>query len=163
MPANMVLVGWVIAPVGLDGAVRVQVTSDAPHRFVGGSTMYAGDSLVQVEYSRPSKRRLVVKYRGIDSREAAAALRDTALYVHETEAPPLAKDTYYHFQLIGMQVVDTNGDPVGLIEQVIETRANDVYVVSQNGEEVLIPAVADFIKEVNVAEGWMAVELPQAI
>ena len=73
------------------------------------------------------------------------------VYIEADELPELPEDEYYHHELIGLQVEDESGQELGVLEQVLVTGANDVYVVVKNsGKEIMIPAVAEFIKNINI-------------
>ena len=159
MVSNRILVGRIIAPVGLAGATRIEVLSDVPQRFEAGSSVYVKDTLMEIQYSRPSNRRLVVKFIGVDSRSAAEGLRNLDLYVEEDRTPGLPTNTYYHFQLLGLEVVDSNGCQLGILTDILETGANDVYIVTNKDGETLIPAIRDHVTQIDLPNGRMIVNL----
>ncbi|MBI2171206.1 MAG: 16S rRNA processing protein RimM [Chloroflexi bacterium] len=157
-----ILVGIITAPVGLDGSVRVESLSDVPHRFAPGSTLLLHGAPHKVQRLR--KGRLpVLKLEGVNTREAAERLRDAELHVPEGDSPQPPKDTYYHYQLLDMQVVDTLGNPLGVITEILSSPANDVYVVTSVGRETLVPALADVVKEVDLAARRMVVDMPAIV
>ncbi|MBI4339688.1 MAG: 16S rRNA processing protein RimM [Chloroflexi bacterium] len=156
----MVLVGRITSAVGLDGSLRVDAFSDVPHRFAPGSILYLHGTPRKVQRSR-SGRGLILKLEGVDTRNAAEALRGAELCVPAEDVPPSPQDTYYHFQLLGMEVVDVQGAPLGVITEILTTPANDVYIVTMNGRETLVPAIADVVREVDVAARHMVVDLPK--
>ncbi|MBI4310476.1 MAG: 16S rRNA processing protein RimM [Chloroflexi bacterium] len=160
--ASFVVVGTITAPVGLDGSVRVDPLSNVPQRFAPGASLYVNGALHKVQRLR-SGRLHVVKLEGIDSREAAERLRGAEITVPEADSPPPPADTYYHFQLLDMQVVDVHGNLLGVITEILDYPANDVYVVTLEGRETLIPAVGDMVKAVDVAARRMVVDLPETV
>ncbi len=159
---EFVLVGRITAPVGLDGSVRVESHSDVPHRFAAGAVLWLDGVPQTIERSRPG-RLPVIKLLGVNTREAAEKLRGKELVVPEAAVPQPAADSYYHYQLMDMQVVDPNGKLLGVITDILDYPANDVYVVTLEGRELLVPAVGDVVKVVDVAAKRMVVDLPEAV
>jgi len=166
----MVTIGRVTAPHGVRGEVRVLPLTDDPGRFadlkrvhlaLGGRTR-----VVDVEAARPHGRFILVKPAGCDSRDAAEGLRDAELQVEESDVAPLAPEHYYGFQVRGLQVVTTEGEPVGRVTDIIfgVGAANDVYVVRRQGgsrtggrREVLVPATREVVRRVDVPGGRMVI------
>ena len=159
----LVLVGYVLGPVGMQGEVRVNVVSDIPQRFASDDAVRINGSVYRVDTRRAFQSDLVIKFREVDSRAAAEALRGASIYVTEQDVPPLQPDTYYHYQLLDMVVVTASGLELGVITDVLETGANDVYVVKGPEKETLVPALADVVKEVDVKGGRMVVDLPEGL
>jgi 16S rRNA processing protein RimM len=109
---------------------------------------------------RRDEAMLLVQFEGINDRNAAESLREEMVYVHIDNAVPLEEDEYYLYQIEGIKVVTSDGEELGQITDIIETGANDVYVVTTpDGAEHLIPAIEDVIQSVDVAEGLMVVRL----
>lgn len=161
-PIPTVLVGKITAPVGLDGSVRVDPLSDVPQRFAPGATLLLNGTPHKVQRMHQG-RLVVVKLEGVDTREAAEKLRGVELHVPETEVPDPPADTYYHFQLMDMQVVDVQGVRLGLITEILSYPGNDVYVVTKDGQETLVPAIADVIKSVDPVARRMVVDMPEMV
>jgi 16S rRNA processing protein RimM len=105
----------------------------------------------------------VLKLAGIDSATAAEALRHRVLEVPEGELRPLGEGEYYHFQILGLEVRTSAGEVLGRVEQIISTGSNDVFVVRGQRGEVLIPAVDDVVKSVNLTVGRMEVEAVEGL
>ena len=103
----------------------------------------------------------------VDDRDMAEGLVGSSIYVHRSCLPDLEEDTYYWHELIGLDVYDTAGAFMGRLDQVIPTPANDVYVV--NGEvdghprEVLIPAIAKVVRDIDLERGTMVVDPPEGL
>lgn len=159
----MIEVGRVVAPVGVRGDVRVWVLSDVPHRFASESLLWIDGYCLTVQSSRDTSRGMVVKFHGIESRIEAEYLRDKLLFVNETDVPLPPLDTYYYYQLLGMQVWSQEGRDLGVLTQVISTGANDVYVIDGDDGEVLIPAIIDFVLSVDLEHNTMTVNVPQVL
>jgi 16S rRNA processing protein RimM len=157
-----ILVGRITAPVGLDGSVRVESLSDVPHRFAPGAILLLQGAPHKVQHMRTG-RLPVLKLEGVNTREAAERLRGAELHVPEGDSPEPPQDTYYHYQLLDMQVVDTQGNLLGLITEILSSPGNDVYVVTSNGRETLVPALADIVKKVDLAARRMVVDMPAIV
>jgi 16S rRNA processing protein RimM len=117
-----------------------------------------------VERSRPHKQHFVVKFASISSIGAANEMRGAELTIPAAELPSPPDGSFYQFQLIGLHVVTESGDPLGAIARVLETGANDVYVVERlEGGELLIPAIKDVVKDVDLHGGRMVVDPPPGL
>ena len=157
-PSNgFVAVGFVTAPRGLRGELTVVPLTDFPERFQPGAQLWARGTAYTVRHTRTHRGRLLVELEGIESRTEAEALRDVLLEVPEQELPPLAEDQYFRFDVVGMEVVDESGRALGRLDEVLETGANDVYIVRDDSGELLIPAIDSVIKRVDVKGRRMVV------
>lgn len=164
-PAKGVLVGVIGAPHGLRGLIRVESLSDFPSRFAPGSIMWAmpkGNRL-QVESSATYGAGLLVKFVGVDDRNAAELLRSARLEIKPEQVVPLPEGEYYHFQIAGL-VVYEGEKRLGVVREVYPGGAHDLYVVdTDNGGEILIPALKSMVKKIDLAGGKMEVELPPGL
>ena len=156
---GFVAVGWVRAPRGVRGELTVDPLTDFPQRFQPGAAVWAGGAPYTVRRARPHRRALLLELEGIETREQAEPLRGLLLEVPDEELAPLGENQYFRFQILGMEVVDRDGRPLGRIEEVLDTGANDVYIVRSPAGELLLPAIDSMIKEVDVAGRRMVVEL----
>ena len=165
MPANrLIVVGKVLGPKGLKGEIKVEPISDSPGRFAPGGILYAKDRPHQILRSTQlSVGQLALKLQGIDSRDDAEHLRGVTLLVPEDTALPLPEGEYYHFQILDMTVYTPEKECLGRVTEILSTGSNDVYVVSSDGKELLVPALEDVVKEVDVARKTITVELPEGL
>ena len=85
------------------------------------------------------------------------------LYIDKKDAMPLEEGEYYTFDIIGLEVFDMEGQSLGFVTEVLKTGSNDVYVTSKKGEakQLLIPALKAVVKEINIPEGRMVVDMPE--
>ena len=164
-PNDPVIVGVVLGPHGNDGRVRAQPETDNPQRFRrGGRVIAQGRPLVVERTQRAPDGALLVKFEGVTDRDAADALRGAELSVPAEETPSAPPGAYYHYQLIGLRVVSAaDGEPLGTLTEIVSTGANDVYVVTREDAELLLPALADVVTEVDVEAGRMTVAVPDGL
>lgn len=157
-PDNLVLVGRVLAAWGLRGEMRIWPVSTNPDRFRQGRRLLVNGESRRIITSRSHGRgQIVLLLDGITTPEMAAAFRGADLFVREEDAPPLDEDWYYHFQLLGLKVVTDDGRELGVLVQVLETGANDVYIVRNDTREYLIPAIADVVQQVDLEAQRMTI------
>ncbi len=146
----MIRVGQVAGAYGLEGAVKVIPLTDFEDRFDPGALLVLDGSPHAVEWSREGHPGLVVKLRGIENRTVADLLRGRYLEVPDEEMRSLEEGRFYHRQVIGLEVVSESGDRAGVIEEVLERPANDVWVSREGQVEHLIPATKDAIVAVDL-------------
>jgi 16S rRNA processing protein RimM len=160
------LVGQVLRPHGVRGEVKVRILTDYPERLRLHTHLYLGPTAAEgavqrytVEAIRIQQDTLRLKLDGCDDRNAADALRGLFVQIPLEAAVPLEEGEYYYFQLIGVQVETEDGQILGEIVDVIETGANDVFVVRDKwgGEEVLLPDIPDVILALDIAAQRMTV------
>ena len=146
------------------GELHVEPLSDVPGRFaVGQEVLIRGGVPHSIQRARSTPKGLLIKFRGIDSPQDAEELRNEPVFIGKEHASPLPPGAYYHYQLLDMCVVTTAGDELGLITDVLQTGANDVYVVKGAEKETLVPALADVVKTVDTERGVMVVDLPDGL
>jgi 16S rRNA processing protein RimM len=158
-----VTVGRIFGPWGLQGDLKVEPLTDFPERFAVGCSLYVDGVAYSIERCRWHKGKVYIKLSGIDSATAAEGLRQRLLEVPEEELRPLSEGEYYQFQILGLKVRTTEGQPLGKVAQILGTGSNDVFVVQSEGGELLIPALDDIVKAIDLEGGWMEVELVEGL
>jgi 16S rRNA processing protein RimM len=161
MPAPpWLLVGRVVAPFGVRGEMRVALETEFPERLAR-RPLYLGPErrLMRVERVRMHQRDALVKLASIETPEAAAELRGAELYIAQEDAAPLPPGRYYLHQIIGLPVWTTTGERYGEVRDVLSRPANDVYVVQHEGREVLMPAISDVVKAIDLDAGRIVIEV----
>lgn len=161
---QMLRVGAVIKPHGIRGEIKVWPTTDDPYRFdeLSEIILVKGSSEKRIGISsvKHFKNIVILGLSGIDTVESAEALRGADLYVDREHAAPLSEGEYYIGDIIGMEVQDEEAQHLGTISDVIDTAANDVYVVKLAGRrDLLIPAIKQCIVNVDVENNLMTVRL----
>lgn len=167
IPEGYMAVGLITTAHGLRGEVKVELHTDFPERFAPGVVVYLGESLEKATISaaRPHQGQMLLQFQGIEDRTAADELRGTWLFIPDDEAVALEEDTFFVHDIIGLSVQTASGQLLGTVEEVLFTGANEVYVVATPDEpgeprrEILLPAIADVIKEVDLDQGILTVEL----
>ncbi len=149
------------SPHGIRGEVRCAILTDFPERFQHTKRVLAGarKTPYEVERARLVKGAVVLKLLGVDSRDDADRLRGLTLYVPDQEAVVLDDGSYFWYQIIGLKVESTQGEALGTIAEIIQTGSNDVYVVKSDSGELLLPAIHDVVRDVNLEHGVITVEL----
>ena len=156
------VVGFLRRPHGVKGEMLMDIHTDFPERLKTGMSLYVGDQYqpMVVASRRSHASGMLVRFRGIKSPEEAGLFRNTWVYVPTANRPSLPEGEYYHHQLIGLNVVTDEGRILGTVVDIIETGANDVYVVRDaDGDEVLLPAIPPVILDVQLADRRMRVHL----
>lgn len=154
----MVAVARVIRPWGSHGELRVIVLSESLDRFSAYRTVYIRGRSHKVQRLRAQGRFVTAKLSGIDNSDAANTFRGCLLEVPESSLAALPEDHYYHYQIIGLKVITTRGTDVGEIVDILTTGANDVYIIKSEQAEILIPAIADVIQNVDLEKGVVIIE-----
>lgn len=159
-------VGRVLRPHGVRGELRVEIITDYPERLAQHTYFYLAHSdspdvthRYPVEGLRFHTQALLLKLGGCDDRNAADELRGMLVQIPVEEAVPLEEGEYYLFQLVGVRAETESGERLGQIVDVIETGANDVYVVRGPRGEVLLPAIDDVILDLDLESKQMVVHL----
>jgi 16S rRNA processing protein RimM len=109
-------------------------------------------------------RRFLLSLEGIDSRESAERLRGQTVYADEENLTPLGHGEYYQRDLLGLQVRGEDGRRIGILEQILRTGANDVWLVRlDDGRELLLPSISSVVLEIDPAGGAVTVQIPDGL
>lgn len=156
-------VGKVIRAHGLHGELSVAVLTEFPERFETMEWVYLGDEFEATPYRlegyRWHKRNILMTLAGISDRAQAQALRGQYVQIPIEEATALPQGEYYLYQLVGLQVITTAGENLGTVADIIETGANDVFVVEMNDRQILLPGIPEVVEAIDLAKGQMIVNL----
>lgn len=161
-----VVIGEIARPHGIRGDVRVLYHTDFPERFKSLTRVYLQKPGEEpqphvVTSVRVRSDAAICHLQGIDSRQAAEALRGMLLVVPREEAIKLPEGQYYLFELVGLSVYTEEGEYLGRIREVLQPGANDVYVVESGtgGKDILLPAIRDVVQDVDIDRGQMTVRI----
>ena len=163
MDSDSIVVGRVVAPWGVKGEMKVEVITDFPDRFSPEEQVYIDGSPVTIEMSKWHKGMVILKLAKIDSTEAVEKIRGQFMEVPQGQVRSLSENEYYQFQVVGLEVWTTDGEFLGRITQILPTGNNDVYVVRSEDREVLIPAIDDVVKSVELEQGRIVIEVIEGL
>ena len=161
-------IGKIVSAQGIKGEVRVIPLTDDPKRFEDLKWLYVDKNgstdKYHLEGVKYLKNLVVLKLKGIDNAEAAETLRDSFLLIDRKDAVKLPENSYFICDLIGIRVIDENGQVLGELKNILQTGSNDVYLVkSENGREILLPALKSVVREISMEEMIMKVTVPKGL
>ncbi|MDE5771729.1 MAG: ribosome maturation factor RimM [Ruminococcus sp.] len=151
--------GKIVNTHGIRGEVKIMPYTDVPELLCEFERLFIGKDKTEIiiERSRVAKNMVIAKLEGIDTPEQAEKLRNKLLYMHRDDLE-LDDNTYFIQDLIGIEVKDADtGFVYGKITDVMQTGANDVYVIEGNGREYLVPAIADVVISTDIDANSMTI------
>lgn len=161
---DLLQAGVITTTHGIRGEVKVYPTTDDVHRFedLDSVLLDTGRDYMKLEIENVKyfKQYAILKFKGIDNINDIEKYKGRSLYVTRDQAIPLEEDEYYIADLIGLDVYLESGEKFGVLKDVMETGANDVYIVeTEEGKEVLIPAIHECVLDIDVEENRMEIHL----
>lgn len=162
------MIGKITSTHGLKGEVKVYPTTDDPDRFksLEEVMLVSGreELCLNIESVKFFKQFVIIKFREFNDINEIEKYRGARLLIRRTEAVELQDNEYFESDIIGMDVVCDDGSELGVLYDIIHTGANDVYDVrTDDGKQVLIPAIGSCILDVNVQEKRMKVHLLEGL
>ncbi len=148
--------GEIVNTHGIRGEVKIMPWCDGPEFLKAFHTFYIEGTPYQVEFSRIHKTMLLCKLKGVDDVSQAQTFKNKVVKIDRNSAP-VAKDRVFIADLIGLPVY-AEGQEIGTLKDVYIGPANDVYIV-KGQKEYMIPAVSEFLEDVNVDQGYIKVKL----
>lgn len=142
-------VGQIVNTHGIKGEVKVMALTDDPNNFKRYGKVLIDDTWREIQGVKFQKDRVILKLEGIESINDAEGFKTKYLKVLRSEEPELSEDEYYIADIIGATVYDTDGNDLGKISEVIQTKNNDVYWIKKP-QELLIPVLEDIVLDINV-------------
>lgn len=157
----MLVLGRIVAPHGVRGELRIKPETDRPEIFADLPHFYIDGNRYRILSVRPHKNVYCVVFAGIEFREDAQALVGKWIEMPREELPPRPEGTYYISDLVGLQVVDLEGNVLGTLSEVLQPGANDVYVISGETGVKMLPALKKHIPLIDLEAGKMVVDMPE--
>jgi 16S rRNA processing protein RimM len=155
------MVGRVAGTHGLNGELKVLLTTDDPENLLNAEQLLVGEERIPhaIASIRFHKGMALIMFEDIDDIDAAEALRGSVLRISGADVRPLEENEYYLYQVAGIEVRTETGEVIGAVTDVIETGANNVFVVTakDGGKELLFPSIPDVVLDLKPAEGYMVV------
>lgn len=155
-----ILIGKIVNAVGLKGEVRVYNYSDSVEIYENTESIYVEDTLMKIKSVRTQKNMVVLGLDGISDRNEAEKAKGSELFVTDADLPELPEGEYYVRDLIGMEVLLEDGSHLGTMTDVIQNSAQDIFELeTDEGKQVLIPRVPDFVLNIDAKAGKITVRL----
>ncbi len=155
-------IGFLRRPHGVSGEIIMDLHTDFPDRIKAGRKVYIGDDHEAATFGsvRVHGNGLLVSLRGYDTPETAGRFRNQWVYVKAKDVPSLPEGQHYKYEMIDLDVVDDNGNALGKLVEILETGANDVYIVrDESGKEILLPAIPSVILNVDMEARKITIHL----
>lgn len=163
---NYYQVGKIVNTHGIKGEVKVQSITDFPQeRFAPGAPLYVfrNDQLIKevtVKTHRKHKNFELLSFEGLQDINLVEDLKQTELKIAEDQQGTLNEGEYYYHEIIGLKVYDLDNNYLGEIKEIMESGANDVWIIQRVGQkDLLIPAISDVIKDIQVDQGKVTIEM----
>ena len=157
-----IIIGKIVAPHGVRGDIRILPLTEKPDLFLDLEyLLLEGGKKLTVKNARFQKRMILVTTKEITSMNEAELLRDKNIYIKAEDLPELEDDEFYVADLVGIPVYDLEGNQIGTFKDSLSTGSNDVYIIAVPGaKDILVPALKEYFKEINLAEKLMVVKFP---
>lgn len=157
-------VGIISSTHGVHGEVKVYPTTDDIRRFKRLKEVILDTGkeqmTMEIESVKFFKQMVILKFKGIDNINDVEKYRQKSLYVTRKNAVRLNRDEYFIADLMGLKVVDESEEEIGTLREVMETGANDVYIIDmKDGRELLLPAIKQCVLQVDVENGFVKVHV----
>lgn len=166
VPEGHMAIGRIVGVHGLDGELRVELHTDYPERFASDAEVLLGQKLraYVIERAREHKGMILLMLADVTDRAQAEELRDEWIFIPDDKAMPLPEGDYWLHDIIGLTVTDEDGRILGRIIDILQTGANDVYILApetgiNQDKELLIPAIAEVIQQVDLPNRTMTIRL----
>jgi 16S rRNA processing protein RimM len=159
-------VGFLRRTHGVHGEIQMDLHTDFPERLRAGRKLFVGEKYkpVTLASARSHAKGMLIRFKNVETPEESAQFRNQWVYVKASEVPALPEGQIYQHELFGFKVVDESDNPLGELVEIIETGANDVYVVKDDsGKEILLPAIPSVILDLDPARRFMRVHLLEGL
>lgn len=161
---NYLQVGVITTTHGIRGEVKVFPTTDDAGRFKKLKHVFldTGKEYMPLEVSGVKffKNLVILKFKGIDNINEIEKYKGKSLFVDRENAVPLEENEYFIADLIGLKALSEEGEELGVLEDVLQTGANDIYVIRKKGmQDILVPAIKDCIRGVDLEQGLIRIHL----
>jgi len=160
-PEALLLIGRVIGPHGVRGLLKIESYARSEVSLLTAGRIFLRQSLGEISECEilsdiPHKGGVLIRVEGLDSRDQAESYRGAEILIPKA-AVSREEDEYFWRELIGLRVYLETGRYLGTVKDILETAANDIYVVREGREEFLIPAIQDVVKTIDLEKGTMII------
>jgi 16S rRNA processing protein RimM len=165
---DLVLIGKIVGTHGLKGTSKIQPYAESLEIFKSGTALLVSspdgsENRYEIDWIKPHSRGALLALKEITGCDQAKSLIGSELFIGKAELPKLETGAYYWFDLIGVNVYTSDDRCIGRIDSIIETGANDVYVVKNADKEILVPALESVVRSIDIESKIMRVELPEGL
>ena len=165
---EVVLVGKIVGAHGVKGTSKITAYVESLTIFKPDTDLLVcspegGETSYEIDWVKPHSRGALLALKDVTSREQAKSLVGSELYIQRARLPKLEDGDYYWFDLIGLKVYTSDDQYLGRLDSIIETGANDVYVVNKDDREILIPALKSVVRSIDIESRIIRVELPEGL
>jgi len=161
---DFIIIGKIVSTQGNKGEVKVIPLTDSIDRFDKLTDVFIREGniekLLKINNLKTKKNAVILKFEDIDNIEKAKMIVQSFLEVKRSNAVKLPKDTYFIFDIIGLEVYTNENELLGKVDNIISTGSNDVYIVkNKNKKEILIPAIREIIKNIDVEKKRITINM----
>lgn len=159
--SDYIQVGKIINTHGIKGYVKIVPLTDDKTRFDDLETVHIEneDEQFNIEKVWYKQNHVMVKFKGYDNINDVNKFKDRLVLINKEDAIDLPENTFFIYDIIGLNVYNMEGEEIGRVKNVLQPGSNDVYVVKGKGKkDILIPAIKDVVKEVNLEEGKIIID-----
>ena len=158
-------IGRIVNAVALRGEVKIYNYAGYRERYEELDRIIVDNKEYGIEKVRYQQDMVILKLSGVNDRNAAEALKTKDVFITEDDLKELPEDTFYIRDLIGLPVLNAEtGETIGKMKDVLQNTAQDVYVIKrEEGSDVLVPAVSQFVAEVNIEEGFVKINVIEGL
>ncbi|OEG00375.1 ribosome maturation factor RimM [Vulcanibacillus modesticaldus] len=172
MDNQFIKVGKIVNTFGIRGELKIYLYTDFPkERFEKGNRLYIGNIEkpnqleVEIQSSKPYKNMYLIKLRGFDNINDVEKYKNLYLWIMKEQQGELEEGEYYYHQIIGCNVVTTDGQELGVVKEILSPGANDVWVVRphKGTKELLIPYIDPVVKDVDIDNKKIVIEVIEGL
>jgi 16S rRNA processing protein RimM len=155
-PDNLLLVGTVIRPHGLEGLLRIRSYAESEKTFLNSGKVFLGLASGETREHRVlsvvgHRNDFLMKLEGLSTLDEAESCRNAAILIDKGALGREAEDEYFWHELIGLEVYLNTGEPLGTLKHILPTGSTDIYVVQKGEKELLVPAIHEVVQEIDLA------------
>lgn len=164
----MIAIGQIARSNGIRGEVRVTPLTDVPQRFTRLKTVWIGLAVdgsrqFSLQAVRFHRSQAILKLEGIENRTASDQLKNCFIFVEEEKSVSPSEGSYFIHDIVGMEVSTEEGILLGVVHEVWRLPANDVWVVRQNGKEILLPAIKQIVRSVDTTKRTIVIHAMEGL
>ena len=161
-------IGKIVGVHGLKGTIKVDSYAESSSVFKPDSMIRirrptGSEEAYKIKWVKPLAKVVLLSLNGIENCNLAEALIGSELFLKKASLPELEDGVYYWFDIIGLSVLSTGGKYMGIVESIIPTGSNDVFVVKNKDNEILLPALESVVLEIDFKSKTMLVALPEVV